>query len=242
MLDIITQRPTTPPECQIDTSSRIPTPLTSKSIRALTLAAMKNPSPRKIDALSHGCTKLSTQHAIDEHTKQGLFEALNVEKKSRACGRKLNLLGEEDNDPQLYSPTRICAARDFQAEKDAQEQAEKDWKATKRAVSSAKKKEQEAQKAEKALQRQMAKEAREQIQAEKKAAKEAAKEAAKQMKLSLKTLEKRATPTPKPTKAATPRKKTVRFVKVPQEGGVPASVAKLTTSGRTIKTPQRFIE
>jgi hypothetical protein len=202
---------------------------------------MKSPSPRKIDALSRGCTKLSTQHAIDEHTKQGLFEALNMEKKSRARGRKLNLLGEEDNN-QLYSPTRICAARDFQAEKDAQEQAEKDRKATKRAVSLVKKKEQEAQKAEKALQRQMAKEAREQIQAEKKAAKEAAKQKAKQMKLPPKTLEKRATPTPKPTKTASPRKKTVRFVKVPQEGGVPASVSKLTTSGRAIKTPQRFIE
>ena len=41
------------------------------------------------------------------------------------------------------------------------------------------------------------------------------KQKAKQMKLPLKTLEKRATPTSKPTKAATPRKKTVRFVKVP---------------------------
>jgi hypothetical protein len=199
----------------MDTSNRIPTPLTSKSIRALTLAAMKNPLPRKIDALLRGCTKLSTQHAIDKHTKQGLFEALNMEKKSHARGRKLNLLGEEDNNAQLYSPTRICAARDFQAEKDAQEQAEKDQKATKRAVSLVKKKEKEAQKAEKALQRHIAKEAREQVQAEKKATKEAAKQKAKQMKLPPKTLEKRATPTPKPAKAATPRKKTVRFVKVP---------------------------
>jgi hypothetical protein len=88
----------------------------------------------------------------------------------------------------------------------------------------------------------MAKEAREQIQAEKKAAKEAAKQKAKEMKLALKTLEKKATPTPKPTKTTSPRKKTVQFVKVPWEGGVPASVAKFTTLGRAIKTPQRFIE
>ena len=109
VLDVITrpQRPTTPPEHQMDTSNRIPTPLTSKSIRALTLAAMKNPSPRKIDALSRSCTNLSTQHAIDKHTKQGLFEALNMEKKSHVRGRKLNLLGKEDNNAQLYSPTPV---------------------------------------------------------------------------------------------------------------------------------------
>ena len=42
-----------------------------------------------------------------------------MKKKSHTHSRKLNLLGEEDNNPQLYSPTHICAARDFQAKKDA---------------------------------------------------------------------------------------------------------------------------
>jgi hypothetical protein len=51
--------------------------------------------------------------------KKGLFKAFNIEKKSRAHSRKLNLLSEEDNNAQLYSLVCICAAKDFQAKKSA---------------------------------------------------------------------------------------------------------------------------
>ena len=38
---------------------------------------------------------------------QGLLEALNVEKKKRVRGKWLNLLGEEDNGPRLFSPSGV---------------------------------------------------------------------------------------------------------------------------------------
>ncbi len=78
----------------------------------ITLATLKNSLPSKIDALSHSYTKFFTQYVLDKHTKQELFEVLNI-KKTRVYGRKLNLLGEEDNNVQLFSLTHICAAKNF---------------------------------------------------------------------------------------------------------------------------------
>ena len=68
--------------------------------------------------------RLAAQHSIDEHEKRGLTEALRAEKKKRQRGKRLNLLGEEDVGPQFFSPSRILAARAFQAAKRAKEEQE----------------------------------------------------------------------------------------------------------------------
>jgi hypothetical protein len=38
---------------------------------------------------------MSTQAALDRYIKEGLIKSLKEEKKSRARGKKLNILGEE---------------------------------------------------------------------------------------------------------------------------------------------------
>lgn len=47
---------------------------------------------------------------------EGLIEALKVEKQKRNRGRRFNLLEEEDNGPQLFSPLHVYVAREFTAQ------------------------------------------------------------------------------------------------------------------------------
>lgn len=46
-------------------------------------------------------------------------------KKKQVQGKRLNLLGEEDNGPQLFSPSRVKAAREFAAAKKKKDAEEK---------------------------------------------------------------------------------------------------------------------
>ena len=61
--------------------------------------------------------RLAADHSIDQHIIKGLCEALKNEKKRRKRGKRLNLLGEENNGPQFFSPARVQAARAWQASK-----------------------------------------------------------------------------------------------------------------------------
>ena len=66
-----------------------------------------------------GSEKLTAKVDVLEFENKGLIEALKVEKQKRNRGKRLNLLGEEDNGPQLFSPR---AAREFAAQKEAEEE------------------------------------------------------------------------------------------------------------------------
>lgn len=64
---------------------------------------------------------------ILEFENKGPIGALKIEKQKRNRGTRLNLLGEEDSGPQLFSPTRVRAAWDFAAQKEvSKEQHKKD--------------------------------------------------------------------------------------------------------------------
>ena len=80
-------------------------------------AYLKDPSQDKVDLLFKANKRLATQYAIDEITKKGLIEALQIEKKKRTCRKRLNLVGEECSGLQFFSLSRIQAARTYQAEK-----------------------------------------------------------------------------------------------------------------------------
>ena len=69
------------------------------------------PTKQKLALIFRANERLAAQHSIDKHEKEDLIEALQFEKKKRSCGKKLNLLGEEDIGPHLFSPARIQAAR-----------------------------------------------------------------------------------------------------------------------------------
>jgi hypothetical protein len=156
--------------------------LSAKSIRHFQNDYRKHPTEQKLQKLFKANEQLAAQHSVDEHTKKGLIESLKREKKSHNRGKRLNLLGEEDTGPQLFSTPRVRAAQDFQAAKKAEEEKERARIASKKAASAVKKAREEAAKADRALQLALAKEAKDQIEAENKAIKAAQKEKEKQAK------------------------------------------------------------
>lgn len=72
-----------------------------------------NPRDAYIQTLLRGSEQFAAQVSYLHFEYKRLLEALKVEKKKRARGKRLNFLGEEDNGSQLISPSRIKAARDF---------------------------------------------------------------------------------------------------------------------------------
>jgi hypothetical protein len=55
----------------------------------------------------HANTRLAAQNSIAQHTITKLIQALKTEKKKQNCGKQLNLVGEEDNRPQLFTPNQV---------------------------------------------------------------------------------------------------------------------------------------
>jgi len=239
VVDIITQ-PSTPLQIEIELPHRLKTPLSSKSIRQFQISYRDDPTNEKLQLLFKANERLAAQHAVDEHTKRGLIETVKEEKKKRQRGKKLNVLGEEDHGPQFFSPTTIKRAKGVQAAKAAEVEVEKARIASNKITNAAKKARSDAEKAEKALQRQLAKDAKAQIIAEKKAEKEAQKLANQRAKLASKVTVKKKTTAKTPKKAAVVQKKSVRFVEVAAEGVGPKTPIKATSIGRCVKIPQRY--
>ncbi len=100
--------------------------------------------------------RLATQHSIDSHQIHDLEWAISMERKKRKRGKRLNLLGESDSGPQFFSPSKVVAAREYQAEKEAKEEREKQEKINRKVQAAIKRKQVEMEKKERALQREMA--------------------------------------------------------------------------------------
>ena len=64
--------------------------------------------------------RLISQYSIDQHQIRGFVNTLKDERKRRIRNKRLNLVKQEDNGPQFFSPSRIEAARAYQVSKDAQ--------------------------------------------------------------------------------------------------------------------------
>ena len=133
-----------------------------------------------------------------------------LENMSHNRRKRLNLLGEEDAGPELFSPPRIRAVQESQAAKKAEEEKERTRNASKKAASAVKKTREEVAKADRALQLALAKD---QIEAEDKAVKTAQKEKEKQAKQAAEPLKEKPN-TPVKARKALGGKKTVRFVSV----------------------------
>ena len=158
ILNTIKHRPETPPEAQGELPRLFSTPMTSKSIRQAQREYKANPTKETLDAIFRSQERLAAQYEIDKYMKQGLLETLKDEKKKRKRGKRLNLVGGEDNGAQLFDSARVRTALNYQEEKDAIVIVEKAKKDTKKMqiVENKKRKEEEAQ--EKALQRQIVRE------------------------------------------------------------------------------------
>jgi hypothetical protein len=112
-----------------------------------------NPTNEKLQLLFKANERLAAQHTIDKYTKRGLIEIVKEEKKKQQCRKKLNLFGEEDHGPQLFSPTSIKRAKDVQAAKTVEAKAEKARIASNKIINATKKARSDVEKVEKAMQR-----------------------------------------------------------------------------------------
>ena len=83
--------------------------------------------------------RLAAEHSIATHVIRGLEQAIKLEKRKRKKGKKLNLLDKKISRTQFFSPSRVQAARDYQAIKEAEKQQELDIKTEKKTQAEAKK-------------------------------------------------------------------------------------------------------
>src|SRR5436190_17270869 len=81
------------------------TPMTCCSVHRLHKAYKKSPSTKWLNQILHTNSHLAAQYSIAQHTITGLIRALKVERKKQNHGKWLNLVGENDNGPQFYSPS-----------------------------------------------------------------------------------------------------------------------------------------
>ena len=83
-----------------------------------------DPTDAALERIIQSSEKLAAMNDYLQHEVRGLREAISLEKKKRKYGKWLNLLGEEDVGPQLFSPARIAQARLIASEKEEAERKE----------------------------------------------------------------------------------------------------------------------
>lgn len=241
VLHAITQ-PSTPPQTQIKLVQRLKTPLTSKSIRQFHISYRRSPTKEKLQKLFKANERLAAQHSVDEHTKKGLVDALKDEKKKRKRGKKLGVADPALQSAQLFSPTTIKHAQEAQASKALELEAEKARIASNKATALANKAKIQAEKVERAIQRDLAKQAKAQIDAEKRAQKEVEKQTKLTKKLASKPSIKKKVIVKKPKRVTTIQKKVVETKEVVLERVGPNAGVQMTSKGRCRKIPQRYIQ
>src|SRR5450432_45372 len=138
--------------------NQLQTPKTTRAIRYVHNAYIANPVKSTLSLILKANIHLAAQQDINNHIIHGLRNTIQIEKSKRQRGKRLNLLGEEDNGPQFFSPARIQAAREFQAQKEAMEEENKARIASKKALALVAKEKAEATKKERALQRAISRE------------------------------------------------------------------------------------
>src|SRR5450432_3577748 len=120
------------------------TPLTCSVTRRTHRDYKLNPTSKKLALIFRGYEKLAAQDSIHRHIIKGLQQSLQIEKTKRKRGKRLNLLGEEDNGPQFFTPERVRAAIEYQAQKEDEEEAERQLKIDNKARKALEKEEEEA--------------------------------------------------------------------------------------------------
>ena len=139
----------TKPAPVIPTTS-LQTPLSCRAIRKTHREFRIRPTKLLLSKILRANEKLSALHSIDRHMIAGLQMTIREEKKRRARGKRLNLVGEEESGPQFFSPSKVQAARDYQASKDKEEEQRKQEIADRKALAAAKKVTKEKERVERA--------------------------------------------------------------------------------------------
>jgi hypothetical protein len=159
----------------------VQTPMTCRASRHIKRQYRDAPSPSLVTKIFKANEQLTSQHSIDGHIIKGLSNALRNEKKKRQRGKRLNLIGKNDSGPQFFSPNRIQLARDYQDQKDLIEAQRQQDIANRKDQSALKKAQKEADKVQRAINRDIAIKAKAE-KAKEKLAQTEAKKAAKEAK------------------------------------------------------------
>jgi hypothetical protein len=93
------------------------TPYTTKRIRQFSKIHAKNPSKAAFRKLIKANESNAAKASIAEHRAEGLKEALQLEKKKRRRGKKLNLTGEPLGKAQFFGIAEVLAAVVFEETK-----------------------------------------------------------------------------------------------------------------------------
>ena len=101
------------------------TPLSSHAMRQLAREGHLNVRDNYIQAMLRGSEQLATMAHCLEFENKGLMEALKAEKKKRNRGKRLNLLGEEDDGSQLFLSLRVQDVRNFAYDKKVEKRQQK---------------------------------------------------------------------------------------------------------------------
>jgi hypothetical protein len=148
------------------------TPLTCQGARRLVSAT---PTLERVAQMQKVAMKLATHFELQKHENRNLLRAIGYEKKKRQRNKRLNLTSEEGlGVAQIFSPTRVLTAKEYQESKEAVEQEEIRQKALQKAEKGCARIQKLAEKEEAKLQKEMVqvfkKEQKEAEQARKKAA------------------------------------------------------------------------
>ena len=204
------------------------------------IKAFKTEPEKAVPILFRSIERLATQYEIDTHISQGLRKALVYEKQKRRKGKRLNLLGEESSGPQLFSPSRVLAAKAYQAQKEAAEEQKRLEAAEKRAQGAEKRLQKEKEREEKALQRATRKQEALVAKEEKRAGIQARKEAQKAAKEVRETARLERIAAKKPKEASIAQNSQESSSSRPTTLWSSRVVEKATRSGRVVKILHRL--
>ena len=222
------------------TTSVIQTPMTCRALRRAHRELRIKPTKLLMSKILRANEKLAALHSIDQHVIEGLQMAIREEKRRRARGKRLNLVGEKEAGPQFWSPSKVQAARDYQASKEKEEKQRKQEIVDRKALAAAKKTQKEQEKVKRAAimaeRRKVAAEARVTKEAEKQARAAAKQEALKQKQQQL-GQQKQFTGSTKASKTSKKQaRRPVQMVVVPEV----EVVVTATSRGRQVQKPRRF--
>lgn len=124
-LSICSKKPPSTPAKKSHVRFAPKTPLSNHAMRQLAKEGHLNARDSYIQAMLRESEQMAAKVDCLEFENKGLLEALKAEKKKRNRGKRLNLLGEEDNGPQLFSPSKIQAAREYAQGKEAEKEQHK---------------------------------------------------------------------------------------------------------------------
>ena len=156
ILDTIKHQSCTPLNIKTN-QNNLKTSTTTKAIRKFQKAYWEEPSRAKLKKLFCANETLAVKISIVEHRAKNLQEALQIEKKKRQCGKRLNLCGKETSGAQQYKVPEVQEARAYVAAQTAKEEQERLEKENKKIEAEIKRWAKEVDKKAKALQRDIAK-------------------------------------------------------------------------------------